>query len=53
MNKSSPHLLEKNVHIFNDARSWAGYKLGKTVRKFGDMISVTSAPPPEVNYHTR
>ena len=53
MNKSSPPLLEKNVHIFNDARSWVGYKLGKTERKFGDMISVTSAPPPEVNYHTR
>ena len=52
-NKSSPNLLEKNVHIFNDAWSWAGYKLGKTVRKFGDMIAVTSASPPEVNYYTR
>ena len=52
-NKSSPHLLEKNVHIFNDAQSWTGYKLGKTMRKFGDMIIVTSASPPEVNYHTR
>ena len=52
-NKSSPHLLEKNVHIFNDARSWTGYILGKTMRKFGDMIIVTSASPPEVNYHTR
>ena len=51
--KSSPHLLEKTVHIFNDARSWEGYKLGKTMRKFGDMIVVTSASPPEVNYHTR
>ena len=25
----------------------------KTVRKFGDMTVVTSASPPEVNYHRR